>query len=68
MEIIEPTDGATATLIAQQKGTFGISYQEECDHCPDFCRSPANQGSCHPDSAQYIRICKSGRQRHRVSG
>lgn len=29
VEIIEPTDGATATLIAQQKGTFGISYQED---------------------------------------
>ena len=27
--IIEPTDGATATLVAQQKGTFGISYQED---------------------------------------
>ncbi len=29
MEIIEPTEGATATLIAQQKGTFGIAYQED---------------------------------------
>jgi ABC-type nitrate/sulfonate/bicarbonate transport system substrate-binding protein len=29
VEIIEPTDGATATLVAQQKGTFGISYQED---------------------------------------
>ena len=29
VEIIEPTDGATATLIAQRKGTFGISYQED---------------------------------------
>ena len=29
VEIIEPTDGATATLIAQQKGTFGIAYQED---------------------------------------
>lgn len=29
VEIIEPVDGATATLIAQQKGTFGISYQED---------------------------------------
>lgn len=27
--IIEPVDGATATLVAQQKGTFGISYQED---------------------------------------
>lgn len=29
VEIIEPTDGATATLIAQNKGTFGIAYQED---------------------------------------
>ncbi len=29
VEIIEPTGGATATLVAQQKGTFGISYQED---------------------------------------
>lgn len=29
VEIIEPTDGATATLVAQQKGTFGIAYQED---------------------------------------
>lgn len=29
VEVIEPTDGATATLVAQQKGTFGISYQED---------------------------------------
>lgn len=29
VEIIEPTNGATATLVAQQKGTFGISYQED---------------------------------------
>lgn len=29
VEIIEPTDGATATLVAQKKGTFGISYQED---------------------------------------
>lgn len=29
VEIVEPTDGATATLVAQQKGTFGISYQED---------------------------------------
>jgi len=29
VEIIEPTEGATATLIAQQKGTFGIAYQED---------------------------------------
>ena len=27
--IIEPTDGATPTLIAQGKGDFGISYQED---------------------------------------
>ena len=29
VEIIEPVDSATATLVAQQKGTFGISYQED---------------------------------------
>lgn len=29
VEIIEPTEGATATLIAQEKGTFGIAYQED---------------------------------------
>lgn len=29
VEIIEPTEGATATLIAVGKGDFGISYQEE---------------------------------------
>lgn len=29
VEIIEPVDGATAALVAQQKGTFGISYQED---------------------------------------
>jgi len=29
VEIIEPTEGATNTLIAQNKGTFGISYQED---------------------------------------
>lgn len=29
VEVIEPTDGATATLVAQQKGNFGISYQED---------------------------------------
>lgn len=29
VEIIEPTDGATATLIASRKGDFGISYQED---------------------------------------
>ena len=29
VEIIEPTDGATATLIAQGKGTFGVAYQED---------------------------------------
>ena len=28
VEIIEPTEGATATLIAVGKGDFGISYQE----------------------------------------
>lgn len=27
--IVEPTDGATATLIAAGKGEFGISYQED---------------------------------------
>lgn len=29
VEIIEPTDGATASLIAAGKGDFGISYQED---------------------------------------
>ena len=29
VEIVEPTDGATPTLIAQGKGDFGISYQED---------------------------------------
>ncbi len=29
LKIVEPTDGATATLVAQKKGTFGISYQED---------------------------------------
>lgn len=29
VEIIEPTEGATATLIAAGKGDFGISYQED---------------------------------------
>ena len=29
VEIIEPTDGVTETLIAQGKGTFGIAYQED---------------------------------------
>ncbi len=29
VEIIEPTDGATATLIATGKGDFGVSYQED---------------------------------------
>ena len=29
VEIIESTDGATATLVAQGKGTFGVSYQED---------------------------------------
>ncbi len=29
VEIIEPTEGATATLIAVGKGDFGISYQED---------------------------------------
>lgn len=29
VEIIEPTQGATATLIAVGKGDFGISYQED---------------------------------------
>ena len=29
VEIIEPTEGATATLIAVGRGDFGISYQEE---------------------------------------
>ena len=29
VEIIEPTEGATATLISVGKGDFGISYQED---------------------------------------
>lgn len=29
VEIVEPTEGATATLIAVGKGEFGISYQED---------------------------------------
>ena len=29
VRIIEPTEGATATLIAVGKGDFGVSYQEE---------------------------------------
>lgn len=29
VKIVEPTDGATATLIAVGKGDFGISYQED---------------------------------------
>lgn len=29
VEIVEPTDGATASLIAAGKGDFGISYQED---------------------------------------
>jgi len=29
VEIVEPTEGATATLIAAGKGEFGISYQED---------------------------------------
>ena len=29
VEIIEPTDGTTSTLIAQGKGDFGITYQED---------------------------------------
>lgn len=29
VQIIEPTEGATATLVAVGKGDFGISYQEE---------------------------------------
>lgn len=29
VEIVEPTEGATATLIAAGKGDFGISYQED---------------------------------------
>lgn len=29
VEIVEPTEGATATLVAVGKGDFGISYQED---------------------------------------
>lgn len=29
VSIVEPTEGATATLIAVGKGDFGISYQED---------------------------------------
>ena len=29
VEIIQPTEGATATLIASGKGEFGVSYQED---------------------------------------
>ena len=29
VQIIEPTEGATATLVAVGKGDFGVSYQEE---------------------------------------
>lgn len=29
VNIIEPTEGATATLVAVGKGDFGISYQED---------------------------------------
>jgi ABC-type nitrate/sulfonate/bicarbonate transport system substrate-binding protein len=29
VEIVEPTDGAVATLIAQGQGDYGISYQED---------------------------------------
>ena len=29
VEIIEPTEGATNTLVAQNRGTFGISFQED---------------------------------------
>jgi len=29
VKIVEPTEGATATLIAVGKGDFGISYQED---------------------------------------
>ena len=29
VQIIEPTEGATATLVAVGKGDFGVSYQED---------------------------------------
>ena len=29
MNIVEPTEGATASLVAVGKGDFGISYQED---------------------------------------
>ena len=29
VNIVEPTEGATATLVAVGKGDFGISYQED---------------------------------------
>lgn len=35
VRIIEPADGVTATLIAQGKGDFGISYQEDVIYALD---------------------------------
>ncbi len=39
VSIVEPTEGATATLVAVGKGDFGISYQGGRHHRPDFRRS-----------------------------
>ena len=37
VEIIEPTEGATATLIAVGKGDFCISYQEDVKQGTELC-------------------------------
>lgn len=35
VEVIEPADGVTATLVAEGKGDFGISYQEDVIYALD---------------------------------
>ena len=61
VEIIEPTEGATATLIAVGKGDFGISYQEEVTMAltsedPLPIRAIAAAQGVSPDGADDIDI------------
>lgn len=65
VSIVEPTEGATATLVAVGKGDFGISYQEDVTIALTSAdRFLLSDRSHYP--AQYLRLCNLRGQGHQL--
>ena len=68
VEIIEPTEGATATLIAVGKGDFGISYQEEVTMALTSEDPLPIRAVAAVIQHKHLRLCHLGRQGHHLPG